>query len=100
MSSTEPPDEAEILIKHEILVEDLAIDKCELKEEEEEPKVEEPEEEEEPKVEEPKDREESIESGSKELVRIVQPVIEPEIESKVEVNTNLGKDKVKRKRNN
>ena len=49
-------------------------------------------------------KEKNLESGSKESVRIVQPVIvpviEPKVESKAEVNTDLGKDKVKKKRNN
>ena len=50
MSSTEPLDEAEILIKHEMLVEDLACEKSESEVNEEEPKVEEPREEENPMV--------------------------------------------------
>ena len=50
MSSTEPLDTVEILIKYEILLEDLAIDNSELEEDEEELKVEEPKEEEKPKV--------------------------------------------------
>ena len=45
-----------------------------------------------------------MESGPKESVEIVKPVIvpeiEPKVESKAEVNTDLGKDKGKKKRNN
>ena len=40
ISSTEPLDEAEILIKHEMLVEDLAVETSESEEEEKNPKVE------------------------------------------------------------